>query len=283
MTHLPFYEIASILCNFADIDTTKRLNHSILFWCDDKNSGFHPYEVCLGKTQNCLLGITSSLSNMNLSIIHSQKRINSKYLNEMGYSDYDVYRYYYYVFCHSLSTIHDLILKLVVILFDIRMKGKMIRWDDMEKQLKEKQEEQLVQLLDLFYSKIKLHDDKRNRASHEGLLTYNALLPFYLTHLTTPIYKDHSINDYDINKYIEGTKENKRFLSDTKRKYVSQLIKTIEETMDSIESLMDVLLPKFIVKIDPSFIITHKDDLKRVKNENVIKFVLSSIEETNQL
>ena len=63
-----FYKTVNILADFANWDTTERLNHSLTSWCDYDDSGFFPYETLLGKTMKIVLGISSSLSYMRLSI-----------------------------------------------------------------------------------------------------------------------------------------------------------------------------------------------------------------------
>ena len=64
-----FYKTLNVLADFADLDTTVRLNHSLTAWCDHADSGFLPHETLLGKTKNIMMGITSSLSYMRLSIV----------------------------------------------------------------------------------------------------------------------------------------------------------------------------------------------------------------------
>ena len=64
-----FYKTVKILADFADWDTTARLNHSLRAWCDYDDSKFHPYETLLGKTMNIMAGVSSSLAYMRLSIL----------------------------------------------------------------------------------------------------------------------------------------------------------------------------------------------------------------------
>ena len=97
-----FYKTVNILADFANLDTTVRLNHSLTVWCDYEDSGFLPHETLLGKTMNIMMGITSSLSYMRLSIIQvSHFHLLEEFINE--FQEYDIYRYHYIVFSHSIA------------------------------------------------------------------------------------------------------------------------------------------------------------------------------------
>lgn len=50
-----FYKTVNILADFANLDTTVRLNHSLTSWCDYEDSGFLPHETLLGKTMNIMM------------------------------------------------------------------------------------------------------------------------------------------------------------------------------------------------------------------------------------
>ena len=50
-----FYKTVNILADFADWDTTARLNHSLTAWCNHADSDFLPHETLLGKTMNIMM------------------------------------------------------------------------------------------------------------------------------------------------------------------------------------------------------------------------------------
>ena len=98
-----FYKTLNILTDFADRDTTARLNHSLRVWCGYDDSGFYPYETLLGKTMNIMAGVSSSLSYMRLSIHQIKREDLSEDIEKEGFRDYDLYRYHYIVFSHSIA------------------------------------------------------------------------------------------------------------------------------------------------------------------------------------
>lgn len=50
-----FYKTVNTLADFANLDTTVRLNHSLTAWCDYDDSGFLLHETLLGKTMNIMM------------------------------------------------------------------------------------------------------------------------------------------------------------------------------------------------------------------------------------
>lgn len=98
-----FYKTLNILTDFADRDTTARLNHSLRVWCGYDDSGFYPYETLLGKTMNIMARVSSSLSYMRLSIHQIKREDLSEDIEKEGFRDYDLYRYHYIVFSHSIA------------------------------------------------------------------------------------------------------------------------------------------------------------------------------------
>lgn len=109
------FKAVNIVADFADWDTTARLNHSLRAYCDD--SEFLPYETLLGKTMNIMSGIISSLSYMHLSIYQISHQDLNEELEIEGYTEYDLYRYHYIVFSHSVALLQDLMFKLTAEIF----------------------------------------------------------------------------------------------------------------------------------------------------------------------
>lgn len=97
------FKAVNIVADFAGWDTTARLNHSLRAYCNYDNSGFLPYETMLGKTMNIMSGITSSLSYMHLSIYQISHQDLNEELEKEGFTEYDLYRYHYIVFSHSIA------------------------------------------------------------------------------------------------------------------------------------------------------------------------------------
>ena len=263
----PFYEIVSILRDFANVDYTTRTV------ANKKKVPLLPHEQCLFDVRDYLWGISSSYSNMYLSIVHIRRRHNAQYFMTEGFTDYDVCRYHYYVYCHGITTIHDLFFKLIVELCDIRMSNRMVKWEDLREQLAIKGEDAIINIVEKFYKVIKLHEKKRNTASHEGLLTYNTLDHFYASHFLTNLHKRYSI-EKSCPEYTEGTNENKRLLRKTKQKFINELESIFEPAIQLTLSLFDLLLPKLIDKVGASFINAYKQPIRDLHNENLNKYVL---------
>ena len=131
-----FYKTLNVLADFADLDTTVRLNHSLTAWCDHADSSFLPHETLLGKTKNIMMGITSSLSYMRLSIVQVS---HSHLLEEViakEFQEYDIYRYHYIVFSHSISLLQDLLFKLTSTIWGLNIKRRIIGWKELKNELK---------------------------------------------------------------------------------------------------------------------------------------------------
>ena len=171
ITKTPFYEIATNLDFFARWDTIVRTDKLP----KGNKITLLPHEELLSNVQNILNGIVSSFSYMRLSVLQVQRRYNSKCFMASGYKEYDVYRYHYFVFCHGVSTIHDLLFKLVVEVCGFQMSDRMIQWKELRKQLEAIGESRIISLLENFYAIIKDHEKKRNDVSHEGLLSLRLL------------------------------------------------------------------------------------------------------------
>ena len=126
-----FYKTVNIFADFADWDTTARLNHSLRAWCDYKDSEFYQYEILLGKTMNILAGVSSSLSYMRISILQVEREKLSKRFEQGGFKEYDLYRYHYIVFSHSIALLQDLLFKLTSLVFGLNVPERMIGWKDL--------------------------------------------------------------------------------------------------------------------------------------------------------
>lgn len=274
LSKTPFYEIASILDDFASLDDIMRSYPYIEGKIKGERPPLLPHETCLKKVRTIIMGITSSMSYMRLAILQIKRRYNAKYYSDNGYTAYDFYRYHYSSFCHSIATIHDLFFKLVVELCDINIGSKrMIQWDNLQKALKVNNEKDIIKLLEQYYSVIQEHEQKRNKVSHEGLLSSKMLDNYHLTiiwssHHTKPLTAD------DRAEYIEGTKENKYLLAKTKKAFVGELNTLLTATIDSTQKLFELLLPKLIQKISPEFIESHRKEFIELNKESLNRYVL---------
>ena len=275
LSKTPFYEIASILDDFASLDDIIRSYPYVEGKIKGERPPLLPHETCLKKVRTIMMGITSSMSYMRLAILQIKRRYNAKYYSDNGYTAYDFYRYHYSSFCHAIATIHDLFFKLVVELCDLNIGSKrMIQWDKLRNALETNCENDIVELIENYYSVIQEHEQKRNMVSHEGLLFSKMLDNYHLTiiwssHHTQPLTAD------DMPEYIEGTKENKYLLAKTKKAFVDELNKLLEATIDSTQKLFELLLPKLIRKMSPEFIESHKKEFIELNKESLNRYVLS--------
>lgn len=130
------FKAVNIVADFADWDTTARLNHSLRAYCNYDDSEFFPYETLLGKTMNIMSGIISSLSYMHLSIYQISHQDLNEELEIEGYTEYDLYRYHYIVFSHSVALLQDLMFKLTAEIFCLNVPQRMIGWKKLEKELR---------------------------------------------------------------------------------------------------------------------------------------------------
>jgi hypothetical protein len=252
-----FYKTLNVLADFADLDTTVRLNHSLTAWCDHADSGFLPHETLLGKTKNIMMGITSSLSYMRLSIVQVS---HSHLLEEViakEFQEYDIYRYHYIVFSHSISLLQDLLFKLTSTIWGLNIKRRIIGWKELKNELKKNNLTNIEFILENFYKKFSKHIEKRNRFSHEGLLAYNSLDNFYLTHIYTSLLIPN-----ENQQYIRGAQKNIELLQETKEKFIEELNLFASDAEQCVLELCDLCMDKLLVQIDYEFMKKHHEHLK---------------------
>ena len=274
ITKSPFYEIVCIIDELGQLDLMKHAERI------DKRPAMLSHDEYFLNIRTMLLGIISAISYMELSVLHIQRRHSKQYFLKSGYIDYDVYKYHYSAFCHGITTLHDLYFKLVVELCDLKIGSKrMIQWDDLKKTLKSQKEENLINLLENFYAIIKVHEQKRNKVSHEGLLSSPLLDNYYCTHIWTNNASPKNSEDNTCLEYTEGTKENKYLLRKTKKEINSELTTLINQSINCTLLLFEQLLPKVINKVSEEFINSHLQFLKRINNKSINKYILTRVEE----
>ena len=252
-----FYKTLNVLADFADLDTTVRLNHSLTAWCDHADSSFLPHETLLGKTKNIMMGITSSLSYMRLSIVQVS---HSHLLEEViakEFQEYDIYRYHYIVFSHSISLLQDLLFKLTSTIWGLNIKRRIIGWKELKNELKKNNLTNIEFILENFYKKFSKHIEKRNRFSHEGLLAYNSLDNFYLTHIYTSLSTPN-----ENQQYIRGAQKNIELLQETKEKFIEELNLFASDAEQCVLELCDLCMDKLLDQIDYEFMKKHHEHLK---------------------
>lgn len=260
------FKAVNIVADFADWDTTARLNHSLRAYCNYDDSESLPYETLLGKTMNIMSGIISSLSYMHLSIYQISHQDLNEELEIEGYTEYDLYRYHYIVFSHSVALLQDLMFKLTAEIFCLNVPQRMIGWKKLEKELKKYNLINIKQILEDFYKCFSKHIDKRNGFSHEGLLTYNALDNYYMTYIWT---NSHTIDEKKENlypQYTKGSNDNVELLKKTKENFINELKLLATEAESYVISLCDMCFPKLLDKVDIDFFIEHGDNLKKLNN-----------------
>lgn len=261
------FKAVNIVADFADWDTTARLNHSLRAYCNYDDSEFLPYETLLGKTMNIMSGIISSLSYMHLSIYQISHQDLNEELEIEGYTEYDLYRYHYIVFSHSVALLQDLMFKLTAEIFCLNVPQRMIGWKKLEKELKKYNLINIKQILEDFYKCFSKHIDKRNGFSHEGLLTYNALDNYYMTYIWT---NSHTIDEKKENlypQYTKGANDNVELLKKTKENFINELKLLATEAESYVISLCDMCFPKLLDQVDIDFFIEHGDNLKKLNNK----------------
>ena len=260
------FKAVNIVADFASWDTTARLNHSLRAYCNYDDSGFLPYETMLGKTMNIMSGIISSLSYMHLSIHQiSHQNLNEAFEKER-FTEYDLYRYHYIVFSHSIALLQDLMFKLTSVIYSLNVPPRMIGWEKLEKELKKNNLLDIKQVFEDFYDKYSKHINKRNDFSHEGLFTYNALDNYYMTLVWT---NSHTIDDNKENlypQYTKGSKDNVELLKTTKDNFINELKQLATEAESYVISLCDLCFPKLLDQVDLDFYIKHGDNLKKLNN-----------------
>lgn len=260
------FKAVNIVADFAGWDTTARLNHSLRAYCNYDDSGFLPYETMLGKTMNIMSGITSSLSYMHLSIYQLLHQDLSEELEKEGYTEYDLYRYHYIVFSHSIALLQDLMFKLTSVIYSLNVPPRMIGWDKFEKELKKNNLLNIKQIFEDFYDCFSKHIDKRNRFSHEGFLTYNTLDNYYMTLVWT---NSHTIDDKEENlypQYTKGSNDNVELLKKTKEDFINELKQLATAAESYVISLCDLCFPKLLEQVEIDYYIKHSDNLKKLNN-----------------
>ena len=260
------FKAVNIVADFADWDTMARSNHSLRAYCNYDDSEFLPYETLLGKTMNIMSGIISSLSYMHLSIYQISHQDLNEELEIEGYTEYDLYRYHYIVFSHSVALLQDLMFKLTAEIFCLNVPQRMIGWKKFEKELKKYNLINIKQILEDFYKCFSKHIDKRNGFSHEGLLTYNALDNYYMTYIWT---NSHTIDEKKENlypQYTKGSNDNVELLKKTKENFINELKLLATEAESYVISLCDMCFPKLLDQVDIDFFIEHGDNLKKLNN-----------------
>lgn len=271
----PFYEVAMVMCDFAGLDTTIRQNHSITAWCDDKKSGFLPHETCLGKVGNVLRGLSSAFSYMQLSVLEAQNDSCNDVYSQHGYTEYDIYRYHYFVFCHGVSTIYDLFLRLIGILCDVNLNnGK--KWEYISAGLTAKGHINIISQMNTFYDFVKGHIKMRQKASHEGLFWHRRLDNYHLTNIWSNIQKQFPNIKIERLEYSKGTSQNQELLSQSKEEFVKELNDDITKMIEQTCQLFDSLMPLLINKLDESFISSHYSALEELHMSNIDKYVLAN-------
>ena len=271
ITKSPFFEIVCIIDELGNLDFIQRAERL------HKRPEMLSHEKYFLKVKTLLLGIISAISYMQLSLLHIQRRHNKQYFLAHGYIDYSVYRYHYSAFCHGLATLHDLFFKLVVEINDFNIGSKrMIQWKNLKKMLLSKNERDIVDIIEEFYTTIKVHEQKRNTVSHEGLLTSLLLENYYTTHIWTNAHNNNNEeNAYP--QFTEGTKENKYLIAKTKKKLADELSKLIDSSINYTLSLFNLLLPILVNQIDVEYIKMHQEILAGINNENINKYILSRV------
>ena len=266
-----FYKTVNTLADFAKLDTTVRLNHSLTAWCDYDGSGFLPHETLLGKIMNIMMGITSSLSYMRLSITQvSHSHLLDEFITN-EFQDYDIYRYHYIVFSHSIALLQDLLFKLTSTIWGLNVTQRMIGWNKLEKELKKNDLTHILLILENFYNKFSKHIKKRNKFSHEGLLSYNSLDNFHLTYICTNLLV---INESKNQQYILGTHENIALLQETKEKFIKELNQLLLDAEQCVMNLCDLCLDKLLSQIDYEFMKKHCKHLKRCNHKCLTDYLV---------
>lgn len=265
------FKAINIVADFADWDTTARLNHSLRAYCKYNDSGFLQYETLLGKTMTIMSGIISALSYMHLTIYQISHQDLNEELEIEGYTEYDLYRYHYIVFSHSVALLQDLMFKLTAEIFCLNVPQRMIGWKKLEKELKNYGLINIKQILEDFYKEFSKHIDKRNDFSHEGLFTYETLENYYMTYVWT---NSHTIDDNKDNlypQYSKGSIKNIELLKTTKESFINKLKQLETDAESYVISLCDICFIKLLDQIDLEFFVKHGDNLKKLNNKSLNK------------
>lgn len=270
-----FYKTVNILADFADWDTTARLNHSLRAWCDYKDSEFYQYEILLGKTMNILAGVSSSLSYMRISILQVEREKLSKRFEQEGFKEYDLYRYHYIVFSHSIALLQDLLFKLTSLVFGLNVPERMIGWKDLEKELKKNNLAVQKLIFEEFYKTFSNHINKRNTFSHEGLLTYNTLENFYMTIVWSHASGLSKLEENKYPQYTKGNVKNTELLQTTKEHFLDELNELSIEAEQFARKLCDSCIEKLLSQIDVNFLKNHCEHIKPIGCSTINDYLFS--------
>lgn len=268
-----FYKAVEILADFANFDTTARLNHSLCAWCDYEDSGFSQYEILLGKTRNILYGISSSVSYMRLSILQVERENITDKIEKDGFNEYDLYRYHYIVFSHSVALLQDLLFKLSSLIYRLDVPKRMIGWDKLKRELDNNNLTVQKDIFEKFYGKFSTHIGKRNTFSHEGLLTYSTLDNFYMTLVWSRVPSLSKMEKNQYPQYTKGNEDNFELLQKTKEQFLDELNQLVLEAERFAINLCDSCLEDLLSRIDFGFLNKHSMNLKRCNHEPLNKYL----------
>jgi hypothetical protein len=177
------------------------------------------------------------------------------------FQEYDIYRYHYIVFSHSISLLQDLLFKLTSTIWGLNIKRRIIGWKELKNELKKNNLTNIEFILENFYKKFSKHIEKRNRFSHEGVLAYNSLDNFYLTHIYTSLSTPN-----EQQQYIRGTQKNIELLQSTKEKFIEELNQLSSDAEQCVINLYVLCLDKLLSQIDYEFMKEHCMHLKECNN-----------------
>lgn len=270
-----FYKTVNILADFANWDTTARLNHSLRAWCDYEDSNFSQYETLLGKTMNIMAGVSSSLSYMRLSILQVERENLSEKVEQEGFKEYDLYRYHYIVFSHSIALLQDLLFKLTSLVFGLNVPQRMIGWDKLDRELKKNNLTTQKTIFENFYNKFSSHIDKRNTFSHEGLLTYRTLDSYYMTIVWSQVSNLSTMEDNKYPQYTKGNEKNTELLQITKEKFLDELNMLAIDAEQFARNLCDSCVDKLLSQIDVNFLKNHSEQIKPIGCSTINDYLVS--------
>lgn len=268
-----FYKTVNILADFANWDTSVRLNHSLRAWCDYDDSEFYPYETLLGKTMNIMAGVSSSLAYMRLSILLIKREELSEDIEKDEFRDYDLYRYHYIVFSHSIALLQDLLFKLSSVIFCLNVPQRMIGWEKLKKELKNNNLVIVKQLFEDFYNRFSTHISKRNTFSHEGLLSYNTLDNFYMTYVWSGVQNTSHKSENKYPEFTRGNEKNVELLKETKQKFIDELQNLLSDAEQFAINICDSCLDKLLCQIDNNFLKMYSDNIKKFNIEPLNKYL----------
>lgn len=262
-----FYKIVRTIAFFANWDTTLRLKHSLTAWCYRKSSGFEPHEILLGRTQKAMDGISSSLHYMRFSIAQISSPISLDRLNVEGFREYDLYRYHYIVFSHSIALLQDLLFRLAVTVFNLKIEKRLIGWTELSKELDLNNLTTIKDVFEKFYELFSKHIKKRNKFSHEGYLSYPTLDSFHLTEIWTQLYYSSNMDSCGHPEYIEGTLRNHQLLQESKNKFIEELSQLLSSAEQCVLSFYEHSIEKLLSQINPQFYEKHSKPIRECNIE----------------